>query len=116
MSESAGIPQELGNVRIRVKDLQNVVHTLRGLSCGKNGILSFKKGTLNYNIPISSIKKISLISKSEERVKLKVTFNGKAEEFEMSANTRCFSRSEIGTVSFYIKEIKEIELLQGETK
>jgi len=97
-----------------VTDTQGVSHDLRGLECS-DGILRLKRGALDYSIPLSSVRRIVVLSSAADRVRLRVEFKeGSSEEFEASVSTRCISRSKAGSVSFYMSEIREMELLQGE--
>jgi len=116
MSEPASVPSELREVKVRITDMQGVSHSLKGIRCS-DGTLRLRRGTLSYSIPLSSIRKITSLSSADGNVRIRVEFrDGSAEEFEISATARCVSESRAGTVSFYMAEIREIELLQGESR
>ncbi len=117
MSEPAHIPPELKNIGVKVTDAKGVVHELRGFRCNEGSSLKLKKGTLDYTVSLSSVKSITVMGIQEGVVKIKVEFkNGRKEIFDMPSSTRCVSESEVGGVSFYISEIKKVELQQGEIK
>ncbi len=116
MSEPAPIPSELKEVKIRITDAQGVSHSLKGIRCS-DGTLRLKRGALSYSVPLSSVRRITSLSSAGGNVRVRVEFvDGSAEEFEISATTRCVSESRVGTVSFHMAEIREMELLQGESR
>ncbi len=117
MSEPLQVPPELRNLRAKVIDRKGVVHELTSFMCNEGGSLKFKKGTLDYNVSLSSIKSMETKGEEEGRVKVLVSFrDGKKEEFELPSSTRCTAQSDTGSVSFYINEVKKIELLQGDRR
>jgi len=116
MSEPAEIPPELRDLKVKVTDAEGVTHSLRGFRCG-DGVLRLKRGALSYNISLSTVRKITLLSASEGIARVRVEFrDGGSEEFSVPASTKCESESDVGNVSFYISEIREIELQQGESR
>jgi len=69
------------NLRAKILDRKGIKHELKGLVCDQGETIKFRKGSLNYILSLSSIK-----------------------------------RMEVGNVSFYINEVKSVELIQGEER
>ncbi len=117
MSEPAQIPPELRNLKARVRDTKGVVHELRAFRCNEGATLKFKRGSLDYTLSLSSIKSIKVLQVEGGSVKVLVLLkDGKRESFELPPSTRCTAQTDVGNVSFYITEVKSIELYQGEVK
>ncbi len=117
MSEPPPVPKEIKEARIRVVDLKGVVHNLRNLRCDEGSVLKFGRGTLSYSLSLSSIRKIEVLGSEEGVVKVRVQLeDGKGEVFELPSSTRCTADSEVGSVSFYVNEVKSVEILKGERK
>jgi len=117
MSEPAELPPELRSLKAKVVDAKGVVHNLSSFSCNNGATLKFKKGSVNYMLPITSIKRLEVIGAEDGGVKVKVTLSeGKQGEFSLSTSTRCKGMADMGSVAFYINEVKSIELSKGETK
>ncbi len=117
MSEPAQIPPELRNLRVKVIDAKGVVHELKDFRCNEGGSLKFKRGSLSYTLSLSSIKSIKVLGVEDGNVRVLVRLkDGNEEHFELPSSTRCTARTDVGNVSFYVNEVKSIELYQGEVK
>ena len=117
MSEPASVPPEMKNLRAKVVDRKGVEHQLRGLVCNQGGTVKFKKGTVDYTLSLSSIRMIEVLGEEEGSVRVRVKLkDGEEEVFNLPSSTRCTADSDVGSVSFYINEIKSIELSQGEER
>lgn len=116
MSEPASLPPELRNLKVKVLDSKGVVHELTTLKCNEGINLKLKRGSLEYTIPFTEVRKIEVVEVAEDRTKVELTLkDGKRETFYTSSSTRCTAISDVGNVSFYISEIKSIEV-EGEQK
>ena len=117
MSEPASLPPELKHLKAKVVDIKGVEHNLKGLVCNQGGSIKFKKGSLDYTLPLSSLRKIEILSEEEGSVSVRVTLkDGKKEILNLPSSTRCTADSDVGSVSFYINEVKSVELFRGERK
>ncbi len=115
MSEAPEIPPELRNLKAKVQDVKGVVHELTAFRCNEGATLKFRKGSLDYSISLSSVRSIEVVGMDEEGVKVKVRMkDGSTETFLLPASTRCTAQTKTGNVSFYINEVRKIELIQGE--
>ncbi len=113
MSEPARISPELKNLKVRVTDVKGVVHELKGFSCNDKGVLRLKRGSLDYTIPLSSVKRLKVINLKEGSARVEILMeDGSKEVFEISSSTRCRADSDVGSVSFYIGKVREIEFLR----
>lgn len=116
MSEPASLPPELKDAKVKVVDTKGVAHELKAFRCGGSDI-KFKKGNLSYKVALSSIRKMEVLSVEDGNVKIAVEMEGgKKETFELPSSTRCDAESEVGSVSFYISEIKTVEVKRGERR
>ena len=116
MSEPASVPPEVKKLRAKVLDLKGVEHSLKEFSCGGES-LEFRKGTLDYTVSLPSIERIEVLGENSGSVKVRVKLrSGKEEVFELPSSVRCTAYSELGSVSFYINEVKSIEIIKGEEK
>ncbi len=117
MSEPASVPPEVKNIKAKVLDKKGVEHQLKEFSCGEGASLEFRKGTLDYTISLSSIERIEVLGENSGNVKVKVRLrSGKEEVFDLPSSVRCTAYSEVGSVSFYINEVKSIEIIKGEER
>ena len=115
MSEPVSIPPEVRNMSVTVEDTEGTVHRLRGLNCGEGASLTLKKGALDYSVSLSQIKEIRVLGVRGGEATLSVLFkDGKKEKFSVTSSLKCTSESEVGTVDFYIGEVRRISL--GEVK
>jgi len=114
MAETAGPPPEVKGIEIVVVDKSGVKHTLKSPTCEGLSYLKVKKGSLEYSISLTKIKKIEVIRVGRDKALLRIhTKDGKAEIFETSPNTFCVMQSELGNVSFTLRDVKEI-IFKGE--
>jgi len=117
MSEPAQVPPELRDLRAEVKDSKGVVHKLTAFRCNDGATLKFKRGSLDYTLSLTSIRSIEVLGAEDGSVKVLVRLkDGRKESFELPSSTRCTAQTDVGSVSFYITEVKSIELEQGEVK
>jgi len=116
MSEPANLPPELRNLKVKVLDSKGVIHELTALKCSEGGSLKLRKGSLDYTISLTRIRKINVLGVKDNSVKVELLLkDGKREFFYMPSTTKCTAVSDVGGVSFYISEIKSIEV-KGEQK
>lgn len=117
MSEPAQIPPELRNLKAKVEDTKGVVHELKAFRCNEGAALKFKRGSLDYTLSLVSIKSIRVLGVEDGSVRVMVHLkDGKVEGFHLPSSTRCSAQTEVGNVEFYITDVKNIELYQGEAK
>ena len=116
MAEPTGVPPEIKGINVVVVDKKGVKHTLRSPICDGESYLKVKKGTLEYSISLRNIKKIVVKSVKGDNVELIIeTKDGKTDTFTTSAYTLCAMQSNLGNVSFNLKDVKEI-IFQGAEK
>ncbi len=116
MAEPTGVPPEIKGINVVVVDKKGVKHSLRSPICDGESYLKVRKGTLEYSISLRNIKKITVKSVKGDNVELIIeTKDGKAETFITSAYTLCAMQSNLGNVSFNLKDVKEI-IFQGAEK
>ena len=116
MSEPASVPPEVKKLRAKVLDLKGVEHNLKEFSCG-GGSIEFRKGTLDYTVPLSSVERMEILGENSGSVKVRVKLrSGKEEVFELPSSVRCTAYSDLGSVSFYINEIRNVEIIKGEER
>ena len=116
MSEPASVPPEVKKLKAKVLDGRGVEHELREFSCGGSS-LEFRKGTLDYTVPLSSIERIEVLGENPGSVKVRVKLrSGKEEVLELPSSVRCTAYSDLGSVSFYINEVRSVEILKGEER
>ena len=117
MSEPAEIPPELRSLKAKVVDKKGVTHQLTAFKCNDGATLKFRKGSLDYTLSLTSIRSIEVLGVEDGNARVSVQLkDGKKESFELPSSTRCTAQTEVGNVSFYITEVKSIELLRGEVK
>jgi len=117
MAERTEMPPELRNIKALVKDSKGLSHQLNSLRCGDGTSLKFKKGSLTYSLPLSSIKSLEVLNREGDYVKAKVKLQDDSSEiFYIYSGTRCSARSKVGSVNFYINEVRKIELFKGESR
>jgi len=116
MGEPTGTPPEVKGLTVVVIDKNGVKHRLKNPTCEGLSYLKVRKGSLEYSVSLTRIKKIEVLKVEKDRVLLKIyTKDGKEEVFEASPNTFCVMQSELGNVSFSIKDVKEI-IVEGEER
>lgn len=116
MAEPTGVPPEIKGIKVVVIDKKGVKHTLKSPVCDGESYLKVKKGTLEYSISLRNIKRITVKSVKGDNVELLIeTKDGKTDTFTTSAYTLCAMQSNLGNVSFNLKDVKEI-IFQGEEK
>ncbi len=114
MAERSQVPPELRNLKALVKDSKGVSHELTSLRCGDGASLKLKKGNLDYYVSLSSIKSIEVLGQDGEAVRVKLSLrDGSSETLHISSSTRCTAQSKLGTVSFYINEVRSVKLIKG---
>ena len=113
MSEPQSVPPEAEDLRVRVVDSRGVDHDLKGLLCDGDPELRLRRGTLRYRIPIKLIERIEVLGDENPPKVRVVTRGGKEEVFEVDRGMRCTARSESGSVTFYIGEVRTIEISEG---
>jgi len=117
MSEPVNVPSEVKNLKAKVVDAKGVEHELGELVCGRGGAIRFEKGSLDYTVPLTSIKRLEVLEEDGTSVRVRVVLKGGKEEiFSVPSSTKCTADSEVGSVSFYINEIKSLELFPGEER
>ncbi len=117
MSEPAHTPPELRDLRVKLIDSEGVLHELTAFRCGDGGILRLKRGSVSYSIPLSSVKEIEVLELEDTYAKVKLHLKDGSEEIlKLPSSMKCSAQSKLGIVSFYIEEVKRIELVQGESK
>jgi len=116
MGEPTGTPPEVKGLTVVVIDKKGVKHRLKNPTCEGLSYLKVRKGSLEYSVSLTRIKKIEVLKVEKDKVLLKIyTKDGKEEVFEASPNTFCVMQSELGNVSFSIKDVKEI-VVEGEER
>ena len=111
MAEPGGIPPEIRNIKVIVVDKKGVKHEFRNPTCEGLSYLKVRKGELEYSISITKIKKIEILETGEDYVKIKITtVDNKKDIFEASPGTFCIGQSDLGNVTFTLKDVKEIIL------
>jgi hypothetical protein len=117
MSEPAQIPPELKKLRAKVVDKKGVVHELVAFRCNEGSVLKFKKGSLDYTLSLSSVKTIEVVGQEDGYTEVVVKLKDcKKDTFLIPSSTRCSAQSDVGDVSFYMNEVKRIELYRGEDR
>ena len=114
MAEPSTALSETKDITVLVIDRKGTNHILKSPMCGGRPYLKANKGTLEYSISLKNVKRIVVGSVKGESVELLVeTKDGKTDTFTAPAHTLCSMESNLGKVSFNLKDIKEI-ILKGE--
>jgi len=109
MGEPTGTPPEVKGLTVVVVDRSGVKHKLKNPTCEGLSYLKVRKGSLEYSVSLTNIKKIEVLKVEKDRAVIKIyTKDGKEEVFEASPNTFCVMQSELGNVTFTLKDVKEI--------
>ena len=115
MAEPGGVPAEIRNIKAVVVDKKGVKHELRNPVCEERAYLKVRKGELEYSISITRIKKIEILEAGEDYVKLRITaVDNKKDIFEAPSGISCRGQSDLGSVTFTLKNVKEIILERRE--
>ena len=116
MAEPTGVPPEIKGINVVVVDKKGVKHNLRSPICDGESYLKVKKGTLEYSISLRNIKRIVVREIKGDNAVIDIeTRDGSVDTFTTSAYTLCAMQSNIGNVSFNLKDVKEI-IFRGEEK
>lgn len=111
MSEPASLPSELRSVPVVVVDSEGTTHELLGLRCEGRGELELRKGNVDYKLSLLSVRRIEVIGEDGEKIRLKVTMKGgKSGEFFVERSLKCSAESDIGEVSFYLGDVRTVEI------
>lgn len=114
MAEPPNALSETKDVKVLVIDRKGTNHILKSPMCGGRPYLKVNKGTLEYSISLKSVKRIVVGNVKGDSVELIIeTKDGKTDTFTAPAFTLCTMESNLGKVSFSLKDVKEI-ILQGE--
>ncbi len=116
MAEPTGVPPEIKGMNVIVVDKKGIKHSLKSPICDGESYLKVRKGTLEYSISLRNIKRIIIKNIKGDEVELVIeTKDGEMDTFITSAYTLCVMQSNLGNVSFNLKDVKEI-MFQGAEK
>lgn len=98
-------------ISLLVIDAAGKEHLLNGPVCDGRPFLPVREGLVEYVVSFSQLSRGVVLRKEGKDLVMRLTFkDGREEEVRVSADTFCRASSPIGRASFYLKDIKEIQV------
>ncbi len=105
------------NLLIEVEDREGIRHNLRGLACNGKDYIKVKEGALEYAVGFKSLKSVEVLSQEGQNLRVRLSFKqGSVKEYLIPTTVHCKAVSDVGDVSFYLKDIKVIFISTEEKK
>jgi len=101
----------------KLVDKTGKVHQTVSLVCNDRTYFTFKDGAVEVKVPFEKIKKLVVLEKKGEDLKVKVIFkDNNSKVFLIPANTICTGATKYGSLEVYLEDLKKIEFLNTDSQ